>query len=305
MQQAQLASASIAYLPPLVAKQSRSVVTCHQKLRRAGLPRTSPLPKHSRAGWAQKMSSLRPLRQQFDPVELLVPDGHQLSTSSNLLWGLHNEQRQALLFLAMSSGLLATTDVTQAADLQFLADLSIDKGQAITFLVNNPFVTLGVAIALYLIVPRVLRLATRYILLPAAVAGGVYLVITNPSTSWRVVSSAFGYITANPAVTSIAILGALALALSPYVLIIGGIVLVFSATSLPGPLKRLLPAPVVEADRQLDFVREQVKGPTSQAAEKLRSIFAGNTKALSPAHLDSSRLVSAPRLTESIIDDEQ
>ena len=53
-------------------------------------------------------------------------------------------------------------------------------------------------------------------------------------------------ITANPAVTSIAILGALALALSPYVLIIGGIVLVFSATSLPGPLKRLLPAPVVE-----------------------------------------------------------
>lgn len=53
-------------------------------------------------------------------------------------------------------------------------------------------------------------------------------------------------ITANPAVTSIAILGALALALSPYVLIIGGIVLVFSATSLPGPLKRLLPAPVAE-----------------------------------------------------------
>ncbi|KAA6420045.1 MAG: hypothetical protein FRX49_10067 [Trebouxia sp. A1-2] len=179
----------------------------------------------------------------------------------------------------MSSGLLATTDVTQAADLQFLADLSIDKGQAITFLVNNPFITLGVAIALYLIVPRVLRLATRYILLPAAVAGGVYLVITNPSTSWSVVSSAFGYITANPAVTSIAILGALALALSPYVLIIGGIVLVFSATSLPGPLKRLLPAPVAEADRQLDFIREQVKGPTSQAAAKLRSIFAGNTKA--------------------------
>jgi hypothetical protein len=192
MQQTQLASANTACLPPVIAKQSRSVATCHQKLRRAGLPRASALLEHSRAVLTQKTSSSRPLRQQFDPVELLVPDGHQLSTSSNLLWGLHNEQRQALLFLAMSSGLLATTDVTQAADLQFLADLSIDKGQAITFLVNNPFVTLGVAIALYLIVPRVLRLATRYILLPAAVAGGVYLVITNPSTSWNVVTSAFG-----------------------------------------------------------------------------------------------------------------
>ncbi len=36
---------------------------------------------------------------------------------------------------------------------------------------------------------------------------------------------------------------------------------------------------VLQADRQLDFVREQVKGPTSQAAAKLRSLFSGNTKA--------------------------
>lgn len=56
-------------------------------------------------------------------------------------------------------------------------------------------------------------------------------------------------ITANPAITSIAILGVLALALSPYVLVIGGLVLVFSAASLPGPLKKLLPAPVVEVHR--------------------------------------------------------
>lgn len=51
---------------------------------------------------------------------------------------------------------------------------------------------------------------------------------------------------ANPAITSAAILVALALVLSPYVLVIGGIFLVFSAVSLPGPLKRILPAPVVE-----------------------------------------------------------
>lgn len=55
-------------------------------------------------------------------------------------------------------------------------------------------------------------------------------------------------ILANPAITSIAILTALALVLSPYVLVIGGVFLVFSAASLPGPLKRILPGPVVEVN---------------------------------------------------------
>ena len=84
-------------------------------------------------------------------------------------------------------------------------------------------------------------------------------------------------ITANPAVTSIAILSALALALSPYVLIIGGIVLVFSATSLPGPLKRLLPAPVVEVIALLiDF--GPLPLPGSSRLEVLPNFFLGIAK---------------------------
>ncbi len=67
-----------------------------------------------------------------------------------------------------------------------------------------------------------------------------------PFSVFRFTSPCAADITANPAITSVAILGVLALALSPYVLVIGGIVLVFSAASLPGPLKKLLPAPVVE-----------------------------------------------------------
>lgn len=64
--------------------------------------------------------------------------------------------------------------------------------------------------------------------------------------SIKLTSAGVADITANPAVTSIAILGVLALALSPYVLVIGSVVLLFSAASLPGPLKKLLPAPVIE-----------------------------------------------------------
>lgn len=59
-------------------------------------------------------------------------------------------------------------------------------------------------------------------------------------------SSSSADVLANPAITSIAILTALALVLSPYVLVIGGVFLLFSAASLPGPLKRILPGPVVE-----------------------------------------------------------
>lgn len=53
-------------------------------------------------------------------------------------------------------------------------------------------------------------------------------------------------IAANPTIVSVAVVAALALTLSPYVLVLGGLFLVFSAVSLPGPLKKLLPAPVVE-----------------------------------------------------------
>lgn len=193
MAQARIVTANnIVCCRTLAVKAAKPTATCHQRQISASLQRPSAQLHTSVPGLGRGAKSLAPFRQQSDQIEVLDSEQPQASTSSVLFRGLPSEQRQALLFLAMSSGLLATTDVTQAADLNFLADLSINKGQVISFLVNNPFVTLGVAVSLYLIVPGVLRLATRYVLLPLTVAGGVYLVITNPSTSWRVVSTAFG-----------------------------------------------------------------------------------------------------------------
>lgn len=192
MLQTHMTSGRVVHGLSLAAKQSQPTAICHQG-GSGGRGHSKSAPKSaSKVVVRQQLGSLGSLRQQFDHVRQLEVQPSQLSNSSSLLWGLPNEQRQTLLFLAISSALLATTDVSQAADLQVLADLSVDRGQVISFLVNNPFVTLGVAVALYLIVPRVLRLATKYILLPAAVAGGVYLVITNPTTSWSVVSTGFG-----------------------------------------------------------------------------------------------------------------
>ena len=126
-------------------------------------------------------------------TEIVQADTPQPCDDTSLagLRALPADQRQVLLLLAMSSGILATSDVSQASDLQTLAALSVDRGQVISFLVNNPFVTLGVAVALYIIVPRILRFATKYILLPVSIAGLVYLVITNPNTSLGVATTGF------------------------------------------------------------------------------------------------------------------
>ena len=125
--------------------------------------------------------------------EIQRPATNKLQTLDNAsLAGLQSltfDQRQTLLFLAISSAALTASDLTQASDVPFLA--AVDRAQVISFLVNNPFVTLGVAVALYIIVPRILRLTVKFIVLPASVAGVVYLVITNPNTSLGVVKTAF------------------------------------------------------------------------------------------------------------------
>ena len=166
--------------------------TCNQHQSSGRLQRKVTQPRPFTTSIQNASAPRAPLRQQLDVVDIQKHQQPLGSDSSSLLFGLPVEQQQTLLFLAISSGVLTTASVADAADLHLLADLSINKGQVIRFLVDNPFVLLGLAVALYLVVPRVLRFTTRFILLPAAIAGGVYLVITNPNTSYKVVSTAFG-----------------------------------------------------------------------------------------------------------------
>lgn len=156
------------------------------------LPLRSLTRRNSRASSARRQVMQKAASSQHNIEDAQANSFQSLEdTSLDGLRALPAEQRQALLFLAMSSSVLAASDVSQASDMQSLAALSVDRGQVISFLVNNPFVTLGVAVALYIIIPRILRFATKYVLLPASVAGVVYLVITNPSTSLDVASTGF------------------------------------------------------------------------------------------------------------------
>ena len=164
-------------------------LTPHHQIR--SLPR-SLTRRTSNAAFAKRRvgQTVASSQHQIEDAQVDLPPALD-DTSLAGLRALPANQRQALLFVATSSGVLATSDVSQASDLQLLAALSVDRGQVISFLVNNPFVTLGVAVALYIIVPRILRFATKYILLPVSIAGLVYLVITNPNTSLGVASTGF------------------------------------------------------------------------------------------------------------------
>ena len=173
----------------VASNQPSQTTFCHQQIR--SLPR-SLTRRSSHATLAKRQIAPKAVPTQH-PTELVQADTSETSDDITLagLRGLPVDQRQALVFLAMSSGIWATSDVSQASELQSLAALSVDRGQVISFLVNNPFVTLGVAVALYIIVPRILRVVVKYILLPISIAGVVYLIITNPSTTVGVASTGF------------------------------------------------------------------------------------------------------------------
>lgn len=100
------------------------------------------------------------------------------------------EYKQLLLFLALSGGLAGVTDPATALDMQSFG--AIDSSQVIQFLVNNPFVTLGVAVAAYFIVPRLIRVAVKFVVVPVAIGGVGYLIVTNPSTSLGFAKSTVG-----------------------------------------------------------------------------------------------------------------
>ena len=118
------------------------------------------------------------------PAELQTADLHALA-----------DYKQLLLLLAASGAFISVTDVAGAADAQFATDLSlakIDSSQVIAFFVNNPFITLGAAVAAYFIVPRIIKLAVKFVVVPLAIGGVGYLVVTNPGTSASVAKTGIG-----------------------------------------------------------------------------------------------------------------
>ncbi|KAK9844750.1 hypothetical protein WJX74_006341 [Apatococcus lobatus] len=131
--------------------------------------------------------------------------------------------------------------------------------QILGFLLNNPIVTLVIAGVAIWAIPRLARAAVRFILIPAAVLGLAYLVISNPQTSFAFAGTALSYVSSHPVITSAVILVGLSFVLSPYILVAGASVLLIGGYNfLPSQFRYLIPAPIVEADKQLTGVRQRL-----------------------------------------------
>ena len=95
-------------------------------------------------------------------------------------------------------------------------------------LLQHPEITLVVSVSLYLLVPRLLRLANRYVILPGLLLAIAVVVFSNPSAAFAMVAGVIRFASEHPVITSSGILVTLGLLLSQYFLIVGVAVLLFT-----------------------------------------------------------------------------
>ncbi len=75
------------------------------------------------------------------------------------------------------------TESASFGDLMFLPDIHLSPLSTLSFLLQNPLVTLAVAAALYYIVPRAFRALVRWLVLPLVLALVAYVIFENPSAA--------------------------------------------------------------------------------------------------------------------------
>ena len=54
--------------------------------------------------------------------------------------------------------------------------------QVLSFLLSHPVITAGLALFLYLVVPRLWRAAVRFVVIPAGVLATLFVVVKNPQS---------------------------------------------------------------------------------------------------------------------------
>lgn len=161
-------------------KLRQPIVACQPH----GRPSGCRLNSHSQASTSAR-SSLGPAVAGF------------LLGSSSSLWLTSNASAQqdgfVLLILNPQGAdlhqVLSAADTASLAELTFLPSIQLTPLGVLTFLLQHPFVTLGVAAALYYIVPRVFRTLVRFLVVPAVIALVAYVVLQNPQAALGLVES--------------------------------------------------------------------------------------------------------------------
>lgn len=146
----------------------------------------------------------------------------------------------------------------------------------LNYLLANPLVTFGLAVFLYITIPRLWRAFVRFIVIPAIVLATAYIVVKNPATFSNVGSTLTHFTSDHPYATSAVILIGLTLVLSPYLLT--GLLVLFVATGLPrlpAPIRNFLPPPMREIEQQFNSFDASVRGPIDSIKQQALRLGSG------------------------------
>lgn len=84
-----------------------------------------------------------------------------------------------------------TTDALIFADFSLLPSFNGQPFQILGFLLNHPFVTLGLALTVNYVVPRAFRAVVRFLVFPLVLGSIAWVALQNPSTAWDLLRGAF------------------------------------------------------------------------------------------------------------------
>ncbi|EIE21095.1 hypothetical protein COCSUDRAFT_57016 [Coccomyxa subellipsoidea C-169] len=161
-------------------------------------------------------------------------------------------------------------------DLMFLPDIHLSPLSTLSFLLQNPLVTLAVAAALYYIVPRAFRALVRWLVLPLVLALVAYVIFENPSAALGLGKGVYSFLDGHRVEASAAIIIGLAIILSPYLLIaLVVLFLLVGVPNLPSFLRPLLPAPIVQVQKQASNFQQAVQGPLKSLGQRAGEVGSG------------------------------
>jgi hypothetical protein len=142
------------------------------------------------------------------------------------------------------------------------------------FTLSNPPVAVAASIAAYLVIPKLAKVLTKFVLLPAVVVAVAVAVAENPQTAASAASVAFNSAKDHPKETSAVVVAIAALALSPYILLAALLALILSgAQVLPDVVaQRFVPEPMRQAGASVERLRTAAEPGVAKARGALGAV---------------------------------
>ena len=123
------------------------------------------------------------------PVTLLTAYSTLLTAGTAAAYG--DSPGMAHMQQAWAEGASQPLDALILADFSLLPSFNGQPFQILGFLLNHPFITLGLALAVNYVVPRAFRALVRFLVVPLVLGSIAWVALQNPSTALDLLRGTF------------------------------------------------------------------------------------------------------------------